>query len=119
MAAVFNPLGAVQDTAIVYENGPFIEGLLQGYLALDGFAALVFAIIVIDVFRDKGVTDHKKVVQYTAKVGIVAVVLLCLVYGALCFVGSQTSRYGSVCQRRRSAQLCSIQPVWKMGEMSS
>ena len=91
VAAVFNPLGAVQDTAIVYENGPFIEGLLQGYLALDGFAALVFAIIVIDVFRDKGVTDHKQVVQYTAKVGIVAVVLLCLVYGALCFVGSQTS----------------------------
>lgn len=41
--------------------------------------------------RDKGVTDHKQVVQYTAKVGIVAVVLLCLVYGALCFVGSQTS----------------------------
>lgn len=36
VAAVFNPLGAVQDTAIVYENGPFIEGLLQGYLALDG-----------------------------------------------------------------------------------
>ena len=54
-------------------------------------STLVFAIIVIDVFRDKGVTDHKQVVQYTAKVGIVAVVLLCLVYGALCFVGSQTS----------------------------
>lgn len=71
VAAVFNPLGAVQDTAIVYENGPFIEGLLQGYLALDGFAALVFAIIVIDVFRDKGVTDHKQVVQYTDRKSVV------------------------------------------------
>ncbi len=115
VAAVFNPLGPVQDTAIVYENGPFIEGLLQGYLALDGFAALVFAIIVIDVFRDKGVTDHKQVVQYTAKVGIVAVVLLCLVYGALCFVGSQTSGMEAFANGGVLLNYA-VYSLWKMGK---
>lgn len=41
IAAWFNPLGPIEETSIVYQNGPFIEGLLQGYLALDGFAALI------------------------------------------------------------------------------
>ena len=91
IAAWLNPLGPIEETSIVYQNGPFIEGLLQGYLALDGFAALIFAIIMINTFKDQGVTEHKQVVHYTVIVGVVAVVLLCLVYGALCFVGAQTS----------------------------
>jgi len=116
VAAVFNPLGAVQDTAIVYENGPFIEGLLQGYLALDGFAALVFAIIVIDGFPRQGCDRSQAggpIYRQSRYRGSGAAVsgLWCAV---LC--GQPDFRYGSVCQRRRSAQLCSIQPVWKMGK---
>lgn len=91
VGALLNPLGPIVESSVTYANGPFIEGLLQGYLALDGFAALVFAIIVIDIFREKGVQDHKQMVHYTVVVGIISVVLLCLVYGALCMVGAQTS----------------------------
>ena len=32
-----------------------------------------------------------RMVHYTVVVGIISVVLLCLVYGALCMVGAQTS----------------------------
>lgn len=91
VAAMLNPLGEVIEPTVEYANGPFVEGLLQGYLALDGFGALIFAIIIIDIFKDKGVTDHKSIVRYTGIVGTVAVILLCLVYGALCLVGAQTS----------------------------
>lgn len=91
VAAMLNPLGEVTAPMVEYANGPFVEGLLQGYLALDGFAAPVFAIIIIDIFREKGVHEHKNIVKYTTIVGIIAVVLLCLVYGALCMVGAQTS----------------------------
>ena len=52
IAAWLNPLGPIEETSIVYQNGPFIEGLLQGYLALDGFAALIFAIIMINTLKD-------------------------------------------------------------------
>lgn len=91
VAAMINPLGEVIEPTVEYANGPFVEGLLQGYLALDGFGALIFAIIVIDIFKDKGVTDRKSIIRYTGIVGMIAVVLLCLVYGALCLVGAQTS----------------------------
>ena len=91
VGALINPLGPVVESSVTYANGPFIEGLLQGYLALDGFAALVFAIIIIDIFREKGVQTHREMVRYTLIVGIIAVVLLCLVYSALCMVGAQTS----------------------------
>lgn len=91
VAAMLHPLGEVTAPTVSYANGPFIEGLLQGYLALDGFAALVFAIIVIDTFREKGITERKDIVHNVAIVGIIAVILLCLVYSALCVVGAQTS----------------------------
>lgn len=91
VAAVIHPLGEIVTPSVEYANGPFIEGLLQGYLALDGFAALVFAIMIIDIFKEKGVTQPKRLVKYTAIVGVIAVILLCLVYGALCMVGAQTS----------------------------
>ncbi len=91
IAALLNPLGEVVHPAMEYANGPFVEGLLQGYLALDGFGSLIFAIIIIDIFRDKGIKEHKTIIHYTVLVGIIAVILLCLVYGALCMVGAQTS----------------------------
>lgn len=91
VAAVINPLGEIQQTSVNYANGPFVEGLLQGYLALDGFAAPVFAIIIIDSFRQRGVSNRKEIIRNTAIVGVIAIVLLCLVYSALCFIGAQTS----------------------------
>lgn len=91
IAAIFNPLGEIVDTSTVYKNGPFIEGLLQGYLALDGFAALIFAIVIINALKDQGVTERREVMRYTILVGVIAVLLLCVAYGTLCYVGAQTS----------------------------
>lgn len=91
IAAIFNPLGEIVDTSTVYKNGPFIEGLLRGYLALDGFAALIFAIVIINALKDQGVTERREVMRYTILVGVIAVLLLCVAYGTLCYVGAQTS----------------------------
>lgn len=92
VAAMINPLGEVIEPTVEYANGPFLEGLLQGYLALDGFGAPIFAIIIVDIFKEKGVTDRKSIVRYTCLVGVIAAALLCLVYGELCLIGAQTSR---------------------------
>ncbi len=91
VTAMLNPLGEVVEPAVEYKNGPFVEGLLQGYLALDGFGAPIFAIIIVDIFKDKGVTDRKGIIRYTCIVGLIAAALLCLVYGELCMIGAQTS----------------------------
>ena len=91
VTAMLNPLGEVIEPTVEYANGPFVEGLLQGYLALDGFGAPVFAIIIVDIFKEKGVTDRKSIVRYTCMVGLIAAALLCLVYGELCLLGAQTS----------------------------
>src|SRR5690606_3914880 len=58
---------------------------------MDAIAALVFAIIVINAIKSKGIESRKAIVKTTFKSGIIAVVGLCLVYLALAYLGA-TSR---------------------------
>lgn len=91
IVSCISPVGPIITPEAGYSHGPFVEGLLQGYLALDGFASLVFAIIIIEYLRSEGVKERKSMVRTTALIGVIAVVLLCLTYGALCYIGAQTS----------------------------
>lgn len=91
IVSLMNPVGPIGEPKGDYVDMPFFKGVVEGYLALDGFAALAFAIVVIDAIKDKGITEPKEIVKYTMFSGVFAGVALGIVYLALGYVGAQTS----------------------------
>lgn len=91
VVSVIHPVGEIGGPKGDYAEMPFFKGMVEGYLALDGLAALAFAIVVINAIRDMGVTQSKSIVRYTLMAGVLAGIGLGLVYLALGYVGAQTS----------------------------
>ena len=91
IVSVIHPVGEIGAPKGEYAEMPFFKGIVEGYLALDGFAALAFAIVVIDAIKDKGITKPNEIVKYTMFSGVFAGVALGIVYLALGYVGAQTS----------------------------
>lgn len=91
VTAFLNPVGEIVAATGTYQQIPFFEGLVQGYLALDGFAGLVFAITVTNSLKNLGVSSSKGLMKYTFQSSILAALLLIAVYGALTYVGALTS----------------------------
>lgn len=89
--SVVNPVGEIGTAEGDYATIPFFKGMVEGYLALDGMAALAFAIVVINGIKDMGVKESSNIVKYTLISGIFAGIGLGVVYLALSFVGAQTS----------------------------
>lgn len=86
-----NPVGEIGSATGDYASIPFFKGMIEGYLALDGLAALAFAIVVINAVKDFGISEPKAIVKYTLIAGILAGVGLGITYLALGYVGAQTS----------------------------
>ncbi|MFC3849951.1 branched-chain amino acid transport system II carrier protein [Corynebacterium hansenii] len=63
-----------------WAGSPYAAGFLEGYLTMDSLAALVFGIVVIDSLRSRGIRRQRQVVTSSILAGVVAVVLLGLVY---------------------------------------
>lgn len=81
-------LPAVNDAPTTkYANSPLISGLLEGYNTLDALAAFVFGMIIITSLRRYGIQNGKPMLRATALVGLIAGVLLALVYFGLASVG--------------------------------
>lgn len=89
--SVINPVGEIGPAEGDYATIPFFKGMVEGYLALDGMAALAFAIVVINGIKDMGVKKSSNIVKYTLISGVFAGIGLGVVYVALGFVGAQTS----------------------------
>lgn len=82
--------GTLQAPQGNYQDMPFFQGMIEGYLALDGPAGLAFSIIVIQAIRQKGISDKKSIITYTCLCGLGAAFFLALVYFALAYVGAIT-----------------------------
>lgn len=91
VTALFHPVGTISAATGEYAQIPFFKGLVEGYLALDGFAGLVFAITVISSLKSLGIHSQKALLSNAIRVGLVAAALLIVVYGALTYVGAQAS----------------------------
>lgn len=91
VVSVIHPVGEIGEPKGEYGQMPFFKGMIEGYLALDGLAALAFAIVVINAIKDMGVTQSKGIVKYTLLAGAFAGIGLGVVYLALGYVGAQTS----------------------------
>lgn len=91
ITAIINPVGEIGSATGDYQSIPFFKGMIEGYLALDGLAALAFAIVVINAIKNFGVSKPKNIIKYTLIAGILAGVGLGITYLALGYVGAQTS----------------------------
>lgn len=73
----------------------FSLGIREGYQTMDALAAPMFAgVMVTDLIR-RGYTDKKKQLRVSIKIGVVAFVLLALVYGSMTYSGATVAAHFS------------------------
>lgn len=82
------PVGQWAAPLSSYRETPAIQGFLEGYQTMDTMAALNFGIVIALNIRTKGVTKENFIVRETLFSGLIAGLLLTLVYGALAYIGS-------------------------------
>lgn len=87
-AALLMPAGEIGQISADYQEAPFVQGFLQGYLTMDTLGALVFGIVIATAIRDHGVTDGKLITRYSVIAGLIAAIGLSLVYLALFYLGA-------------------------------
>ncbi|MGE6612848.1 branched-chain amino acid transport system II carrier protein [Peribacillus sp. NPDC076916] len=88
VVAIINPMGEIQSPVVDYSDNSFFKGFKEGYLTMDTLAGFAFGIIVINAFKDKGITSRKEVLGSCVKAGLIAATLLVIVYTSLTYVGA-------------------------------
>ncbi|HLS08647.1 branched-chain amino acid transport system II carrier protein [Lentibacillus sp.] len=78
-----------------YAETPLFTGFVEGYLTMDAIAALAFGIIVVNAFKDRGISTQKGLIQSTLKAGLVAGIGLTAVYTSMGWIGSKMASAGS------------------------
>ncbi|MBF1098910.1 MAG: branched-chain amino acid transport system II carrier protein [Solobacterium sp.] len=73
-----------------YISQPFFTGLLEGYNTMDALASLAFAIVLINAIKEFHIKDAKEIAKITLKSGVIAVVLMALIYFGLTILGAQS-----------------------------
>ncbi|SFA97324.1 branched-chain amino acid:cation transporter, LIVCS family [Lentibacillus halodurans] len=87
--------GATEEPGGNYMTAPFFTGFVEGYLTMDAIASLAFGIIVINAFKDRGVSTHQKLVKSTLKAGLVTGIGLTAVYTSIGWIGTKMADVGS------------------------
>jgi LIVCS family branched-chain amino acid:cation transporter len=73
-----------------YENGALFSGMVEGYGTMDAIAGLAFGIVIINVIRDLGVDDDNDVAKESAKSGVLAGLLMIVIYALTIIMGAQS-----------------------------
>lgn len=93
LISMIRPIGNLADIPVdpTYSKYAFFKGFLDGYGTMDGLASLAFAIIVINAIRSLGVKDPKDLAKTTVKSGVLAIILMAIIYIFLTIAGAQSS----------------------------
>ncbi|WP_017150571.1 branched-chain amino acid transport system II carrier protein BrnQ6 [Bacillus bingmayongensis] len=91
--ALITPIGEFGAPTETYKD-PLFKGFIDGYLTLDGLAALVFGNVVINALKGKGITNKKSIAKVTIFAGIIAALGLLIVYLALAYLGASSVSLG-------------------------
>ena len=80
------------DPAAAYQSrsGSLFSAFIEGYGTMDAIAGLAFGIVVIDVIRSIGVTDDSAVARDVLGSGVLAGLLMALIYVATILMGAQS-----------------------------
>lgn len=74
-----------------YHSNPAVKGFLEGYQTMDTIAALNFGLVIAITLGTLGIKDKKGMMHYTIRAGVIAGVLLSVVYLMLAYLGMQSS----------------------------
>ena len=74
-----------------YVAAPVVTGFIDGYQTMDAIAALNFGLVIAITFRQMNVKEEDKVIKYTAVSGLIAGILLALIYVMFGYMGMKTS----------------------------
>ena len=85
---LLNPLEGYGAASGKYLTHPVVQGFLEGYQTMDTIAALAFGIVISVNIQAKGVTEDRAVVRGTIRSGLLAGVLLLVVYAMLSHIGA-------------------------------
>ena len=72
-----------------YDGNAVSEGFLAGYQTMDLLASLAFGIIIAETIHELGVTDDKRVAFEISRSGVIAGVLMAIIYCGLGLAGMQ------------------------------
>ena len=72
-------------------SGVVRNGLLSGYQTMDMMAAYIFSVAILITIRQKGYTEQKEQSALIVQGGVVATILLFIVYGGLAYIGATAS----------------------------
>ncbi|EKU93110.1 LIV-II [Alloiococcus otitis] len=107
---IINPPGPTVPSQI--ESSDFLVGFTEGYQTMDALGAnLMAGIVVTDLVR-RGYTDKEKRYKNTIGVGIIAFILLSLVYGGLVYVGARFSAIYPVDMSRTQLLIASFSYIF-------
>ena len=73
-----------------YETSPIIRGFLEGYNTMDTLAALNFGNIIVLNLMNRNVTEKKDLVKASSYAGLIAGILLFVIYAAMANVGAMS-----------------------------
>ena len=86
-SALVAPAGTPAAAQAPYDSNAAVQGFLTGYQTMDLLASLTFGIVIATNIRSLGVTDAGGLTREVSKAGLVAGVLMGLIYCGLAFVG--------------------------------
>jgi len=90
IAAVLWPAGEPIISTPSYTEMAFSNGFINGYLTMDTLGAMVFGIVIVNAARSRGVENSALLTRYTMWAGLIAGVLLTLVYVSLFKLGENS-----------------------------
>ncbi len=70
-------------------EAPMVNGILAGYNTMDALASVAFSVIVINAIKNKGFSDEKALSKQTAMAGVIAAILLALIYLSIGWIGNK------------------------------
>lgn len=90
LAALLWPAGGAIPATETYQQLPFSNGFVNGYLTMDTLGAMVFGIVIVNAARSRGVDNAGLLTRYTILAGLIAGVGLTLVYLGLFKLGASS-----------------------------
>lgn len=92
-SSLVSPAGVAQAPQAPYDSAAPIQGFLTGYQTMDLLASLTFGLVIAENIKGLGVSDPHGLMREISRAGIVAGILMALVYCGLAQVGAS---FGSV-----------------------
>ena len=105
---IVDPIGVMN---VATENQIFLKGFAEGYQTMDALGAALMTGIVVNDLKRKGYLNEQERVKLVKWVGLVAFLLLAIIYGGLIYVGATASKIYTVQYTRVDILLGTVQHI--------